>query len=282
MPRFKFLLLAAAGLGPANAQPNGRVLSNPTTPIKLFGPTDDGLAGIREQSVFSGAHLQPWTARSIEVSDWGSGTAAGPERAAYGLSISVRRPSWFTNDTHVGEMDALSLVLRQGRGDGAGILSNIGIRQGFAATLESYTFSADNNGRVLRAVNVQLGTVNAAGGEYGLVVQANKGKDLSSGLRVVNSDRANWADFFEAVTTTGNVIARIRGIDGAFIGGSVAPAKDRAADVGAPMHRYNAAYLAHLNLSDLPVFADQQAARSGGLTPGDVFRTATGLLMVAY
>lgn len=34
--------------------------------------------------------------------------------------------------------------------------------------------------------------------------------------------------------------------------------------------------------ADLPVYADNAAAISGGLTAGEIYRTSTGVLMVVY
>lgn len=68
------------------------------------------------------------------------------------------RPDW-VKSTLTGEADGLSVFVRQARSDAAAFLANVGIRSGFAATLESYTFAANDVGAPSGGVRTQLGVV---------------------------------------------------------------------------------------------------------------------------
>ncbi|KQM18291.1 hypothetical protein ASE49_08690 [Novosphingobium sp. Leaf2] len=166
------------------------------------------------------------------------------------MSLVNTRPDWRHSDL-AGESDGLSIFVRQGKGDTAAMLSNVGVRHGFAATLESYTFSADAEGRPIRAVRTQLGVVNPRdGGEFGLLVQASEGQRLTAGLRIASLGTANWANYLEAISPAGETVAAVRGSDGAFVGGDLLPTSDLGKNVGSPAKRYAATYTQVLQLAE--------------------------------
>ena len=220
----------------------------------------------RDCVVLSGERQAAQVGRTIEVSDGARGPESGPSSptaasASYALSLVNTRPAWRTS-TLTGEADGLSVFLRQARGDTAAYLANVGVRSGFAATLESYTFAADAEGRPTRAVRTQLGVVNARdGGEYGMVLQAADGNHLSAGLRIASLGSSTWLNYLEAVSPTGETVASIRGSDGAIIGGDLLPSADLRSTVGSPQTRYAATYtqvlkLAEITFAKLPRCAD--------------------------
>ena len=211
----------------------------------------------RECVILSGTRKAAQIARAIEVSDRANGPNSGPgistaDSASYALSLVNVRPDW-RSATLTGEADGLSVFVRQARGDAAAILSNVGVRSGFAATLESYTFAADAAGQPARAVRTQLGVVNPRdGGEFGLVLQAADGDRLSAGLRIASLGKATWKNYLEAVSPTGETVAAIRGNDGALIAGDVLPIADLRKTLGSPQARYTATYTQVLQLAEAP------------------------------
>jgi hypothetical protein len=211
----------------------------------------------RDCIVLSGTRKAAQVGRTIEVSDGAHGPTSGPgistaDSASYALSLVNVRPGWPTS-TLAGEADGLSVFVRQTKGDAAAFLANLGIRSGFAATLESYTFSADAASRPVRAVRTQLGVVNSRdGGEYGLVLQAADGKQLSAGMRIASVGEATWKNYLEAVSPTGETVASIRGSDGAIIGGDLLPTTDLRKTLGSPQARYSTTYTQVLQLSEAP------------------------------
>lgn len=269
---------------------------NPAIAAALIGMGSDSLgtlANTREVYTLSGKRAGPNVGRSIEIIDGQSGPASGKARptaqsASYGLSVVGIRPSWNTSSI-TGEMDGINLFLRQANGDSAAILSNILVRRGFAATLESFTGSADNLGNAIKAVNLQMGVVNSRdGGEYGYNAQAVTGAGLTAAFRAASLGSASWADFFQGVDSSGTVIAEIRASDGAFIGGSIAPRTSLGADVGSGAQKYanswvrfshldpttyaslpncnadNAGTLAYITDASAPILAWHQQVKGGG------------------
>lgn len=224
---------------------------NPSRAAGLYGFATDGLNSLtnqREAYTFSGARTAPRVGRNIELLDGGTGpaSAAGSSTAnsaSYVLSLLNTRPNWTTSG-QVGESDGLSIVVRQANGDAAGILSNVGVRTGFAAFAESYTFSADAAGAPIKAINTQIGVVNPRdGGEFGIVVNAATGTGLTAGFRASEIGSSSWAAPYQYSNSSGTVLWYVRGGDGATIGGSMAPRIDAGADLGAPTLRYNSAYV---------------------------------------
>lgn len=212
----------------------------------------------RDCVVLKGARKAAQVGRSIEILDDAQGPASGPgiataDSASYALSLVNVRPHWPASK-HTGEADGLSVFLRQASGDTAAFLANVGVRAGFAATLESYTFSADAAGRPLRAVRTQLGVVNPRdGGEYGLVLQAADGNGLSAGLRIASIGAASWKNYLEAVNPAGESVAIIRGSDGAIIGGDLLPTSDLSKNLGSAQARYSTTHTQILQLAAAPL-----------------------------
>lgn len=236
--------------------------NNPALPGGLFG-TDDGMSLTNQVEVYSltGTRTKAWIGRTIVVDDNSTAPAAGPDTASYGLSIYAQRPNWNTSSI-TGELDPINIVVRQANGDTAGILSNILTRNGFGATLESYTGTADATGAPTKAVNTQLGVSNSRDGtNYGLVVQSVLGTGLNAGIRIASSSGSSWANYLEMIGSSGSTAAYIRGSDAAFIGGSVVPMVSLGANVGAPTNIYAGTYTRNLTL-DMQVFASLPACNS--------------------
>ncbi|AIT82834.1 hypothetical protein [Novosphingobium pentaromativorans] len=210
--------------------------------------------------VLSGTRRAAQIAHTIEVSDRANGPSSGPgistaDSASYALSLVNVRPDWPTS-TIAGETDGLSVFVRQAKGDAAAILSNVGVRAGFAATLESYTFAADATGQPKRAVRTQLGVVNPRdGGEFGLILQAADGDRLSAGLRIASLGNATWNNYLEAIDSKGKAVAVIRGNDGAIVAGDLLPTEDLRSTLGSARARYTVTYTQVLQLAEAP-FAD--------------------------
>lgn len=224
----------------------------------------------RDCVVLSGTRKAAQIARTIEVSDRASGPSSGPgistaDSASYALSLVNVRPDWSTSAI-AGEADGLNVFVRQARGDAAAILSNVGIRTGFAATLESYTFAADAAGQPKRGVRTQLGVVNPRdGGEFGLILQGADGDRLTAGLRIMTLGNATWHNYLEAIDPEGKTVAAIRGSDGAIIAGDLLPTADLRKTLGSPRARYTATYTQVLQLAEAP-FAS--LPKCGGGTGG--------------
>lgn len=264
----------------------------------LIGIAPDGIgttAHTRDCAVLAGTRSAAQVGRAIEISDGARGPISGPgtstaDSASYALSLVNVRPHWPRSDL-TGEANGLSVFVRQAQGDAAAILANIGVRSGFAAVLESYTFAADRQGTPTRAVRTQLGVVNPRdGGEFGLLLQAAEGNELAAGLRITSMGTATWKNYLEAVGPTGESIAYIRGSDGAFIGSDLAPTTDLKRNIGTPENRYATTYtqvlqLAESSFSDLPkcgrgegvgalaLIAD---AREPAKTWGQIFKAGGG------
>jgi hypothetical protein len=228
------------------------------TPGGLVGMAPDALCSAtrnRDQILLSGTRSSAQIGRSIEVSDAAIGPASGPgistaANASYALSLINVRPDWSSSGL-TGESDGLNIFLRQSRGDTAGLLSNVGVRDGFAATLESYTFAADVRGNAVRGVRTQLGVVNPRdGGEFGLIVQAADGAGLSAGLRIASLGGASWKNYLEAISPSGEAVATIRGSDGAIVAGDLLPTTTLRKSIGTPDHRYAATYTQVLQLGE--------------------------------
>jgi hypothetical protein len=213
-------------------------------------------ARARECTVLTGIRKAAQVGHAIEISDGANGPLSGPgistaDSASYALSLVNVRPNWAMSSL-TGETDGLSVFVRQAKGDTAAFLANVGVRSGFATTLESFTFAADGQGRPTRAVRTQLGVINSRdGGEFGLILQAANGNRLGAGLRIASLGTATWENYLEAISPTGERVAYIRGDDGAIIGGNLAPTTDLQKTVGTPERRYLATYTQVLNLAEV-------------------------------
>jgi len=247
-----------------NAEASETSCANPVASARsggLVGMAPDGTGATtlgRDCVILNGSRQAAQIGRTIEISDGASGPASGPgistaDSSSYALSLVNVRPSWATSPI-IGEADGLSIFVRQAKGDTAALLANVGVRSGFAATLESYTFAADEHGRPLRGVRTQLGVVNPRdGGEFGLLLQAADGSQLSAGVRIMSLGTASWKNYLEAVSPTGESVAYIRGSDGAIIGGDMAPTTDLRKNIGTPDRRYATTYTQVLQLAETSV-----------------------------
>ena len=232
--------------------------TNPALNGGLFG-LNDGISKTNtvEAHTLSGTRDKAWIGKTITVDDGCTAPASGPATASYGLSVYMQRPNWNTSSI-TGEMDGLNITLRQANGDSAGILSNILTRNGFGATIESYTGSADNTGATLKAVNVQIGVVNSRdGGEYGFVAQSVVGTGLSAGFRAVSTSGTSWDNYYEAVNAAGQHVFFVDGPTEATFTKSVVPITQYGGNLGAPSLEYDVAYMRALklvprNFSSLP------------------------------
>ena len=227
---------------------------------------------LRDCIIFSGNRKAAQIGRTIEITDAAQGPSSGPgistaSSGSYALSLVNIRPDW-PKSTLIGEADGMSIFVRQAKGDTAAMLANVGIRDGFAATLESYSFAANDQGQPVRGVRTQLGVVNSRdGGEYGLVLQASEGKGLSAGLRIASLNKANWKNYFELIDQDGNAALYVRADNGAMIGKDIAPTSDLKSRIGSPQSRYNDVYsrifhLAPTNFADLPLCGNGEGAGS--------------------
>lgn len=235
----------------------------------LIGIAPDGngtTALIRTCAALIGSRRAAQVAQAIEVSDGGTGPASAPGEAtaasaSYALSLVNVRPKWPVSGG-TGESNGLSVFVRQANSDAAAILANVGARSGFATTLESYTFSADERGTPVRAVRTQLGVVNSRdGGEFGLLAIAADGDELTAGIRVTDTANGHWHNAFEVLDDSGATVAAIRARDGALFAGDVAPTRDRVSNLGSPSSRFATTHTQILDLgtsgfADLPPCAD--------------------------
>lgn len=237
--------------------------NNPALAGGLFGISDGmSLTNQIETYTLSGTRSSAWIGRTIIVNDGATSAASGPATASYGLSIYAQRPNWNTSAI-TGEVDPVNIVVRQANGDSAGILSNILTRNGFGATLESYTGMADSTGAPTKAINVQLGVANSRDNTaYGLVVQSALGTGLNAGVRIAQASGTSFSNYLEMVNPSGSTVAYFRGADGAYIGGSLVPATSLGANIGAPTNVYAASYIRNMVL-DMQVYSSLPTCNSG-------------------
>jgi hypothetical protein len=283
LPALLYLVVNGATLGNAaaaerNAAARESLCSVQDGPSRAGGLVDiapDGTGAttpLRDCIVFSGNRKAAQIGRTIEITDAAQGPTSGPgistaASGSYALSLVNIRPDW-QKSTLTGEADGMSIFVRQAKGDTAALLANVGIRDGFAATLESHTFAANNQGQPVRGVRTQLGVVNPRdGGEYGLVLQASEGSALSAGLRIASLNKANWKNYLELIDQDGNAALYVRADNGAMVGKDIAPTSDLKSRIGSPQSRYSDVYsrLVHLaptNFADLPLCGNGEGAGS--------------------
>ena len=60
------------------------------------------------------------------------------------------------------------------------------------------------------------------------------------------------------------------------------PETDNSIDLGSAAFSFRKTYTINLNIKSTSVYTDNTAAKAGGLVAGDVYRTATGQLMIVY
>ncbi|WP_428332604.1 hypothetical protein [Novosphingobium sp.] len=258
MKAHNYALLLLAVPGPVSAQSTRE--ESGAVPAGLVGiaPDETGAhAKTRHATHFVGERTTPQIGMSVEVEDAARGpiSAAGKATAgsaSYAMSLVNVRPDWVKGDL-TGEADGLSVFVRQSRGDTAAILANVAVRDGFATTLESLTYSVDSQNRQQRAVRTQLGVVNPRdGSEYGLAILAERGMGLSAGIRVAASPPGSWKRYLEAVDNSGKVVAAIAGDDGGMESNNFRPQQDLSGTLGAHDRRFSATYSALMVLAPIP------------------------------
>ena len=247
---------------PGTVRTQGATVSdngNPTLPGGLNFPNDSvSWASQVDNYTLTGTRTVAQIGRYINLTDGQVGPASGPMMptpgsASYGLSITGYRPDWQTSGI-TGEMNGMSIVLRQASSDSAAMLSNIGIRDGFAATIESITSAMDVNAVATKAVRTQLGVANPRDNAYyGLLLSAEVGTNLTAGLRIYSSaPGATWANYVEVADVTGALVFHIRSSDGAAFTKTVAPQSQYGGNLGAPGLEYDTYYGKLMRLTPLP------------------------------
>lgn len=252
MKRILFAALLASTVGAAHADPrkplilkNGQLqqvqpgdimqvdvptistVANPVMAGTLFGP-GDGISMTSDLYTMNltGTRTKSQIAKSIYINDAQTGAASGPgvntaTTATYGQSIYIARPNW-PGSTLTGEIDGMNVALRQSNGDVAGGLFNIGVRNGFAAVLESFTFSADSTGTPVKGVRTQTGVINNRdGGEFGFLTNAEKGTNLTAGVMVQSTPGtgATWQYLYKGLNPDAVRVFSVSGITGAIHSG---------------------------------------------------------------
>lgn len=238
--------------------------SNPLITGGLLGEGDATSQSTHLDSVtLSGKRTKAVIARSIAINDNQVGPESGasnptPQSASYGLSITGNRPNWHRSAL-TGEMNGISVLLRQARSDTAALLTNVGVQHGFAATIESVTFAADLQGAPARGVNTQLGVANSRDNAfYGLVVQSAYGANLpGAGIRISSIPGTSWARPLEIVDASGSDVLYVNGADGRLLTNSVAPRTQYGGDLGGPGQEFGTSFnrlykLTPINFASLP------------------------------
>lgn len=242
---------------------------NPTLPGGLIAPNDGiSLTSQIDSYSLSGTRSKAQIGRTIQVTDdqIGPPSSAGvntADSASYGLAITGYRPSWATSAL-TGEMDGISILLRQARGDTAGILSNIAVQSGYAATLESITLSADSSGAAINAVRTQIGVANPRDGEYfGYVAIAETGANLTAALHATSSIGSSWDRYILCTTSAGGVDFSVKGntVETTFL--SLVPSTFAALTAAHPAAS-SAGIIARINDASAPITMFGQVVSSGG------------------
>lgn len=231
---------------------------NPSIEGGLLYPGDSAsLSSQMDVVTLLGERSKAQIARAINLQDGQTGPQSGPnnptaETGSYGLSITGYRPNWVTSKM-TGEMDGISVLLRQSSSDTAALLSNVGVRDGFAATIESMTFAADANGSPFKAIRAQLGVANPRDNSYvGLGLAAEAGQDLNAGLLIYSSTpSSSWLKYIHVTDPKSTDVFYIRGSDGTTFTRSIVPIAALATNVGAPQQEYDTFYGRFMKL--LPV-----------------------------
>lgn len=84
------------------------------------------------------------------------------------------------------------------------------------------------------------------------------------------------------LNSSNNMQLATSGVTDTFVGTSFYPNQDNTKALGGTTFRWVKAFLGQLSLTTLGVYADNAAAVTAGLSVGDVYRTATGQLMVRF
>lgn len=259
--RYSFENGVATATYPGTVKTQGDTISehgNPDMEGGLIGAEDTiSLASQIDYYNLTGTRAKAAIGRAIVVTDNQVGPESGPftptpQSASYGLSIINSRPNWNTSNI-TGEINGASIFLRQANSDVAGILSNIGVRSGFAATLESYTFAADATGAPVKGVRTQLGVANPRDNVYyGLALGAENGANLNAGLYVYSvNPSSSWQNYIQAVDPSGQNVLLVRGSDGAMFTKTVAPFTAFSGDLGTSGLEFNVAFLRGAKITPL-------------------------------
>jgi hypothetical protein len=125
---------------------------------------------------------------------------------------------------------------------------------------------------------------------YGDMTTARMGTIYFSGDTA--NGRTQGATIVAGGTTNGaNIDAYVDVTVGDGVGGNLTqridkdaifPTTNNTRDVGKASLRYRKGWFASLNIGAPPVYADNAAAKAGGLANGDTYRTSTGQLMVVF
>lgn len=153
---------------------------------------------------------------AVELSPAGSGKN-GPQSADYAMNLSNTKTNWATT-TQTGEIDGLSVMLRQGgkmtggiASDAAGILVNVGNvnGSGWIGAYESVTqnYTDDNTGNNLqRSVQNAIGVLDSVTGNYhGFTTTANKGSLNAAYFANVIEGQGTWGAFLNYFVGAANL-----------------------------------------------------------------------------
>lgn len=139
-------------------------------------PTGGGPVASQAQVIHSlGTHTKPRYGKHIHVVSDGSGVAASPSQADFSFGVTAIRKDWQTNATP-GEIDGIGVIAINGIGDVAGLLVDVGTRQGFSAVLEGASRAYLADGSATHKLRVQAGVVDSLTGvQIGHAIVADLG-----------------------------------------------------------------------------------------------------------
>ncbi|ASY45372.1 hypothetical protein CJD35_13710 [Sphingobium xenophagum] len=177
-------------------------------PINVYTESDDptggGPVGSTALVVRSlGTHTDPRYGHHIHVVSDGSGEAAAPSRADFSFGVTAIRTEWQTNDTP-GEIDGIGVVAINGVGDVAGVLVDVGSREGFSAVLEGASRQYLPDGSATHKLRVQLGVVDSlTDTQLGIAIVADTGvNDVAVYAASGGGSFSKMLQFIEAGITT--------------------------------------------------------------------------------
>lgn len=180
----------------------------PSLAFSLTGADDPALqtAGRSFPGVSTGQHIgrTRYAAHIGTVFD-GSGIAADPTSADYGLAVVAYKKNWLTSTTP-GEADGVTIFGRNGIGDFAGTLCNVGTRRGFSACSEgvSSIFQPDGYQHVAtRAILASTFYDGTTYGGNGAVFYAEVGTGTAA-IDITAKPGAVWADAIHVRTADPN------------------------------------------------------------------------------
>lgn len=192
--------------------PDGIVYKNNVNQqLAVFGlaPSASWIASEVFRSVTAGTHPDiSRIAQAVELSPAGSGKN-GPQSADYCMNLSNTKTNWATT-TQTGEIDGLSIMVRQGgkfnggvASDAAGVLINVGnvTGSGWIGAYESVTqnYTDDNTGNNLtRSVQNAIGVLDSVTNNYfGFTTTANKGVMNAAYYADIVNGAGSWTNFLQ-------------------------------------------------------------------------------------